>query len=87
MGPEGVVGRHVDFDGLVEGVELAILRMVVVAPVGEHVAWVGDGLHFNGARVEIHAVPGVGEGTMVLTRMSPAQLGVAFNVTVRWNAG
>ena len=60
MGPEGVVGRHIDFDGLVEGVELAILGMVVVAPVAEHVAWVGDGLHLNGARIEIHAGPGKG---------------------------
>ena len=48
MGPEGVVGRHVDFDRLVEGVELPILRMVVVAPVGEHVARVGNRLHSMG---------------------------------------
>ena len=34
--------------------------MVVVAPVGEHVARVGNRLHFNGAGIEVHPVPGVG---------------------------
>ena len=38
-----------------------------------------------GQELKYTPVQGKGPGSMVLTRMSPAQFGVAFNVTLRWN--